>query len=77
MGDDLIGPIDHAIPSLHLTESINQNEGKQSEGNDGECEKPEEQFSIRGGFQWVSQGGPSKVQHHRGARMGGVFCNSA
>jgi hypothetical protein len=77
VSNDLVGPIDPAGPSLHLTESINQNEREQSEGNDGECEKPDEQFSICGCFQYVSQSGPSAMQHRRGAHTGGVFCNSA
>src|ERR1700733_1050587 len=59
--DDLIGAIHPASIALHLTESVNQSQGKQSHGKDGQSQKADKQTSIRGGFQKVSRGGSSTV----------------
>jgi hypothetical protein len=59
--DNLIGAINPASIALNLAEPVNQSQGKQSHGKDGQSEKADKQTSIRGGFQKVSRGGSSTV----------------
>ena len=57
-----ISPVNPSSTLLGLAESIRRNQRKQGQGNDGQCEKADEQTSIRGGIQRVSRSGPSAVR---------------
>ena len=62
VGDHLVGPVNPASTLLRLAEAVSRNQRKRGQGKDGQCEKADQQTSIRGSFQWVSRGGPSTVK---------------